>query len=76
MAVKNLLIRGGADFSNMNRGLNKAQKSLSNFQSNVSSIMGKVATIFATIKIGELIKSSVEDAMSVETSIENINRTM
>ena len=60
----------------MQTGLNKAQKSLSNFQRNVSSIMGKVAAIFATIKIGELIKDSVEDAMSVETSIENINRTM
>lgn len=60
----------------MQTGLNKAQKSLSNFQRNVSSIMGKVAGIFAAIKIGELIKDSVEDAMSVETSIENINRTM
>lgn len=60
----------------MQTGLNKAQKSLSNFQRNVSSIMGKVATIFATIKIGELIKDCVKDAMSVETSIENINRTM
>ncbi|MDU2491700.1 MAG: hypothetical protein E7D27_14125 [Clostridium celatum] len=71
-----MLIRGGADFSNMQTGLNKAQKSLSNFQRNVSSIMGKVAAIFATIKIGEVIKDSVKDAMSVETSIENINRTM
>lgn len=60
----------------MQTGLNKAQKSLSNFQRNVSSIMGKVAGIFAAIKIGELIKDGVEDAMSVETSIENINRTM
>lgn len=76
MAVKNLLIRGGADFSNMQKGLNKAQKSLNNFQSNVKSIMGKVATAFAAIKLGELIKDSVKDAMSVETSIENINRTM
>lgn len=76
MAVKNLLIRGGADFSNMNSELNKAQKSLSNFQRNTKNVMGKVAAIFATIKIGELIKNSVKDAMSVETSIENINRTM
>lgn len=60
----------------MQTGLNKAQKSLSNFQRNVSSIMGKVAGILAAIKIGELIKDGVKDAMSVETSIENINRTM
>ena len=76
MAVKNLLIRGGADFSNMQNGLNKAQKSLNNFQKNVKSVMGKVVGVFATIKIGGLIKDSVKDAMSVETSMENINRTM
>ncbi len=60
----------------MQTGLNKAQRSLSNFQRNVSSIMGKVAGILAAIKIGEVIKDGVKDAMSVETSIENINRTM
>ena len=60
----------------MQTGLNKAQKSLSNFQRNVSSIMGKVAGVLAAIKIGEVIKDGVKDAMSVETSIENINRTM
>lgn len=38
--------------------------------------MGKVASIFATVKIGETIKNSVQDAMSVETSIENLNRTL
>lgn len=60
----------------MQTGLSKVQRNLLNFQRNVNSVMGKVAAIFATIKIGELIKNSVEDAMSVETSIENINRTM
>ena len=60
----------------MQTGLNKAQKSLNNFQKNVKSIMGKVVGVFATIKIGGLIKDSVKDAMSVETSMENINRTM
>lgn len=76
MAVKNLLVRGGADFSNMQAGLNKAQKSLNAFQRNVNSIMGKVATILGAVKIGSIIKDGVKDAMGVETSIENINRTM
>ena len=60
----------------MQKGLSKAQKSLSNFQSNVKSVMGKVAAVFATIKLGGLIKDSVKAAMSVESSVENINRTM
>ncbi|MCF0149147.1 MAG: hypothetical protein HUJ77_12220 [Clostridium sp.] len=76
MAVKNLVVRGGADFSGMQKGLNNAQKSLNNFQKNVKSIMGKVAAVFATIKIGGAIKEGVKDAMSIESSMENINRTM
>lgn len=76
MAVRNLLIRGGADFSAMNSGLNNAQQRLTRFQRNVNSIMSKVAAVFATIKIGELVKNGVQDAMSVETSIENLNRTL
>lgn len=60
----------------MYQGLNQAQRRMTTFQRNVNSIMGKVASIFATVKIGETIKNSVQDAMSVETSIENLNRTL
>lgn len=76
MAVRNLLIRGGADFSNMYQGLNQAQRRMTTFQRSVNSIMNKIAATFGTIKIGETIKNGVQDAMSVETSIDNLNRTM
>lgn len=76
MAVKNLLIRGGADFSGVKNELNKAQKNISNFQKNVNGIMSKIKFTLGAIGIGALIKESTQAAMSVESSIENINRTM
>ena len=76
MAVKNLLIRGGADFSGVKNELNKAQKNISNFQKNVNGIMSKIKFTLGAIGVGKLIKESTIAAMSVESSIENINRTM
>lgn len=76
MAVKNLLIRGGADFSGVKDELNKAQKNINNFQKNVNGIMSKIKFTLGAIGIGALIKESTTAAMSVESSIDNINRTM
>ncbi len=76
MAVKNLLIRGGADFSGVKSELNKAQKNINNFQKNVNGIMSKIKFTLGAIGVGALIKESTQAAMSVESSIENINRTM
>lgn len=76
MAVKNLLIRGGADFSGVKKELSKTQKSINGFQKNVNGIMSKIKFALGSIAIGALIKESTTAAMSVESSIENINRTI
>ncbi|MDU5108899.1 MAG: hypothetical protein E6248_00515 [Clostridium sp.] len=76
MAVKNLLIRGGADFSGVKKELNKAQKNISGFQKNVNGIMSKIKFTLGAIGIGALVKESTKAAMSVESSVDNINRTM
>ena len=76
MAVKNLLIRGGADFSGVKNELAKTQKHMNNFQKNVSGIMSKVKLTLATLGVGALVKESTKAAMSAESSIDNINRTM
>lgn len=60
----------------MYQGLNQAQRRLTTFQRGIDSVMGKIASALASIKIGETIKNGVQDAMSVETSIENLNRTL
>lgn len=76
MAVKNLLIRGGADFSGVKNELNKAQKNINSFQKNVNGIMSKIKFTLGAIGIGALVKESTKAAMSVESSVDNINRTM
>lgn len=76
MAVKNLLIRGGADFSGIQKEMSKTQRTLSNFQNNVSGIMGKVGAVLGGLALGKLVKDSTEMAMGVESSINQINRTM
>lgn len=76
MATRNLIIRGGADFSGMRREMARAQQTLSNFQANASKAMGKIGAILGGLAVGKLIKDSTSMAMSVESAIGNINRNM
>lgn len=76
MASKNLLVRGGADFSGLKKEMDKTQKNLANFQKNVGKAMSTIGKILGTIAIGSLVKSSTEAAMAVESAVDNINRNM
>ena len=76
MAVKNLLIRGGADFSGVKKELVKTQNNINSFQKNINNTMSKIKFVLGTIGIGALVKESTKAAMSVESSMDNINRTM
>lgn len=76
MAVKNLIIRGGADFSGIQKEMDKTQQALSKFQNKISGTMKKIGNLLSSIAIGKVIKDSTEMAMGVESSIGNINRNM
>lgn len=76
MATKNILIRGGADFSGVKKELQKTQQQLQNFQSNVGSTMRKIGGILAAIGIGKVIKDATKEAMSFEASFQQIGRIM
>lgn len=76
MAIKNLLVRGGADFSGMKKEMSKAQKTLSDFQKCTGKIMKGIGVILGGISIGKLIKDSTAMAMGVESAVGNINRNM
>lgn len=76
MAIKNLLVRGGADFSGMKKEMSKAQNTLSDFQKNTGKIMKGIGVILGGISVGKLIKDSTAMAMGVESAIGNINRNM
>ena len=76
MAKSNLLVRGGADFSGLNKELEKVKNKLDSFQGNVSKTVKKIGAIFGGLAIGKLVKDSTELAMGVETAIQNINHNM
>ena len=76
MATKNILIRGGADFSGMKREILKAQKMMANFQKRIKSIMQGIGVAIGGITIGNLIKDSTMLAMEVESAMGNIQWNM
>lgn len=76
MATKNILIRGGADFSGVKKELQKTQQQLQSFQNSVGSTMRKIGGILATIGIGKAIKDATKEAMSFEASFQQIGRIM
>lgn len=76
MAKSNYIVRGGGDFSGLYKELDKAQKQMGAFKNGISKTMRTIGSILGTLAIGKLVKDSTQAAMSVESSIENINRNM
>lgn len=76
MAKSNFIVRGGADFSALKKELDNTQKQLQGFKANVNGMMKQVGRILGTLAIGKLIKDSTQVAMTVESSMNQINRMM
>lgn len=76
MAKSNFIVRGGADFSNINKALTKTQAQFNGFQSKISKSMSFVKSALAGIAVGKMVKDSVQAAMTVESSMNQIARTM
>lgn len=76
MSKSNFIVRGGADFSGIKKGLDQTQKQLNNFQNNVSKSMKVVGSILGSLATGKLIKDATSIAMGVESAIGNIGRNM
>ncbi len=76
MARSNFIVRGGADFSGIDKAAANTQARLKSFQTGISNTMKRVGIAIAAIGVGNLIKSSTQMAMGVESAIENISRNM
>ncbi|HZG83829.1 hypothetical protein [Paenibacillus sp.] len=77
--VKNLMIRGGADFSPMKKSMDKASKDIGDFKTSVAKGMQAVAAALssaAALGLAVLVKDAVKSAMDVEAAIQQINRMM
>lgn len=76
MAKSNFIVRGGADFSNLNKSLVQTQKKFTSFQSGISKSLKIVTGVLGGIAIGKFIKDTTSIAMKVESSVDNISRNM
>jgi hypothetical protein len=76
MALRNLLVRVGADLSGLQKGMKQAQTQVNNFGRNANKSLKLIGAAFAAIGVGAGIKSAIEDAMAYETAINQINRIM
>ena len=80
MALRNLLVRVGADVSGLSAGLKKAQKDVKYFGRNVTGslkeIQGKMAGLAGVLGGGMLMKSGLQDAMRYEALMTTLGETL
>ncbi|MEC0266707.1 hypothetical protein [Paenibacillus anseongense] len=74
--IRNLVIRAGADFSQMKREMAKAQQTMKVFGGQMKMAMAGVAASLAAAGIGVAIKEATSDAMKVEAAMQQLGRTM
>lgn len=74
--VKNLMVRAGADFSGMSKAMSRASKDINNFKSSVSKSLKGLGALMAATGTAFSIAGATKDAITFESSIDQINRTM
>jgi hypothetical protein len=79
-ALRNMLVRVGADVSGLRKGLQSAQKEVQFFGRNVTGSLkemrGQIASIGATLGGGFLVKAGMEDAMRHEALMATLGESM
>lgn len=79
MALRNLLVRVGADSSGLTRGLNNARSEVKKFTDSISSAMGglkgKIAGALALLGGGEFLKQGIDDAQKYEAAMATLGAT-
>ncbi len=76
MAKSNFIVRGGADFSSLYKNLNTAQNRMNGFQTTINKAVKRIGLALSGLAVGKLVKDSTKAAMTVESSIGQIQRTM
>lgn len=80
LALRNMLVRVGADVTGFRRGLTDASKSMTVFKSSMGKAMGGIKGLIASglgaIAGGLFIQSGIEDAMKFEAIMATLGDTM
>ena len=67
MSAKNLIIRGGADFSAVKKELAKTQKHLTSWQKGINKTLAGIGLILGGITIGSFVKDLIQTSAKTET---------
>ena len=80
MALRNLLVRVGADISGLNNGMNRANKRVSKFSDDITKkmggIKGVIAGAVAGIGSGLIVTSGVQDAIKFEALMGTLGESL
>jgi len=76
LAKSNFIVRGGGDFSGLYKSFNTAQKRMNIFQKSMTSAVKKLTTALSVVAAGKLVKDSIKSAMTIESSMTQLGRTM
>jgi hypothetical protein len=67
--VKNLMVRSGADFSQLYKEMNKSQRKLSAWQKGINKTLKGVGVILGGLTIGAAVKSTIQSASELESAM-------
>lgn len=80
MALRNLLVRVGADISELQKGMRQAQASLQKFSKSIQSTLGiaqgQIAGLVAGIGGALMMKEGIEDAIKYEALMGTLGESM
>src|SRR4051794_4018019 len=74
--VKNLMVRAGADFSGMQKGMRQAQNYLVAFKGRVGKLVAGIGETMAGIGAGFTIKDGIQDAMKFEAQMGTLSESL
>lgn len=73
---RTLMVRAGADFSQMRRSMMQAQKDLEKFKNGVNKTMRSITTILAATGVTLGIRAATREAIHFEAALQQIDRLM
>ncbi|MEH7503292.1 hypothetical protein V7152_14985 [Neobacillus drentensis] len=76
MALRNLLVRVGADLSGLQKGMKQAQSQIASFGKSVNKKMALVGTALAAVGAVAALKPAIDDAIKYEALMGTIGETL
>jgi hypothetical protein len=76
MATKNLLVRGGADFSGLKKAMDKTQQQIKGFKDRVTNSLKGLGVALAAVGAGITLGAAIKDAMEFEAHMGTLNQTL